>query len=175
MAHQFQLSLNLNFSPNPPPGTTVAVQHSPIPLERQGFNLLVEISTSSAFLTLPNAPARKTIAVMAHFDTGASMTTVDTEIAAHLNLLPTGRQKTSTAGGLINNNTYAVDLVFLNSQLRGVQNLQIGSCPLPHFNLNSAISNPADLTNFGVLIGRDLMSKWNITWHGPTSTILLSD
>jgi hypothetical protein len=25
------------------------------------------------------------------------------------------------------------------------------------------------------LIGRDVMSRWNIVWNGPTSTVFISD
>lgn len=50
-------------------------------------------------------------------------------------------------------------------------NLQIGSCNL-NFQLNSNLNNPR---NFGILLGRDVMSRWNIIWNGPSSTVIISD
>jgi hypothetical protein len=36
--------------------------------------------------------------------------------------------------------------------------------------LNECMYNP-----IGILIGRDIMSRWNIVWNGPTSTVFISD
>jgi hypothetical protein len=37
------------------------------------------------------------------------------------------------------------------------------------------LSNPNDPRNFGVLLGRDVMARWNIVWNGLTSTVFISD
>jgi len=29
--------------------------------------------------------------------------------------------------------------------------------------------------NFGVLIGRDIMARWNIVWNGPSSCVFIAD
>ncbi len=138
--------------------------------------MLVEISTATAFVQQQAAQAqRKTIAVMAHFDTGASLTTIDQNLAAHLNLVSTGSSSISTANGVTNTSNYAVDISFLNTGLKTIQNLQVSSCRLSNFNVQATIANPNDPKNFGLLIGRDIMSLWNIVWNGPTSTVLVSD
>lgn len=49
---------------------------------------------------------------------------------------------------------------------------------MAHYNsiaLNISSDHPVDFNNFGLLIGRDIMSRWNIVWNGPTSTVLVSD
>lgn len=176
MAHLFKFSLGLNINPPLTPGTTVGLQNSPIPLLQVGFNMLVELSIASVFLKSINPPTlNKTITVMAHFDTGASRTSIEHSIASHLGLIATGQQQIGTANGFAQSNNYALDIAFLNTPFSGVQNLQVSSCTLPHFNLKNCLRNPNQETNFGILIGRDLMSRWHITWHGPTSTVLVSD
>ncbi len=35
------------------------------------------------------------------------------------------------------------------------------------------VINEKEQINF--LIGRDILSHWSLTWHGPTSTVLISD
>ena len=113
--------------------------------------------------------------VMAHLDTGASLTSIDKRIAQQLGLVSTGSGHIATASGSVTVPNYAVDIAFLNTSLRGIQNLQVTSCQLPHFNLSIAVQNPSNPANFGVLIGRDIMPLWHITWHGPTSTVFISD
>lgn len=175
MSHQNFFNVGINISPAPQKGTAIGLQYAPTALAQLGLNMLVEFSTASAFLSVANPPARKNIAVMAHFDTGASLTSIDHSLATHLELVSTGQQRVSTAGGFAVVNNYAVDVGFIGSQLKGIQNLQISSCQLPHFNLQNCLANPNQPQNFGVLIGRDLMSRWNITWNGPTSTVFISD
>lgn len=175
MSHHNHFSIGFNITPTPPTGTRVGINWTSAPLAQLGLNFLIEISTASAFLNIQNPPPRRTIAVMAHLDTGASLTSIDSSIATHLGLIPTGHSRIATAAGFAQVSNYATDLAFINSSLKSIQNLQISSCQLPHFNLNNALQNPNVPQNFGVLIGRDIMSLWNITWHGPTSTVLISD
>ncbi len=177
MAHFNQFSINFQINPPLQAGTSVGVQQSPHALVSKGLNMLVEVSTATAFVTQqPAAPTqRRTIAVMAHFDTGASLTTIDQNLAAHLNLVSTGSSQISTANGVTNTPNYAIDIAFLNTRLRTIQNLQVSSCTLSGFNLQNALQNPNNPTNFGLLIGRDIMSLWNIVWNGPTSTVFISD
>jgi len=52
-----------------------------------------------------------------------------------------------------------------------------GEVDLVYFNkhLEKALKDPNDPTNFGLLIGRDIMSHWHITWFGHTSTVFISE
>lgn len=158
---------------NPPtPGVTISV--APQALLFLGLNMPVEISTASAYLNEPTAIQRQTIQVMAHFDTGCTITSIDMGLAAHLQLIQTGMGSSMTASGPATTPNYAIDLAFINSGLSSIQNLQISSCNLP-FNLAAAQANPKDPKNFGLLLGRDVMSRWHITWNGPTSAVFISD
>lgn len=171
MPHIIQTSFNSNIPL--PPGCMI--EQNPFPLIQMGFNILTVISTANAFLTPPSSIVRRTITVMAHFDTGASSTTIDGGLATYLQLIPTGRRPVSTANGVVETNNYAIDLAFMHPNMRMIPNLQISSCNLAHFNLGRALQNPNDPTNFGLLIGRDIMANWHITWFGPTSTVLVSE
>lgn len=162
-----------NININPPPATTtqISVGLSPMALLMHGLNIPVEVTTASAFRQQPNPEALRTVLVMAHFDTGASVTSIDVDLARHLNLIPTGLTPSMTAAGRQIMPTYAIDLSFPNSTLQAFSNLQIGSCRL-NYNVQGPTNDPR---NFGLLLGRDVMSKWNIFWHGPTSSVFISD
>ncbi|MDR0302314.1 MAG: retropepsin-like domain-containing protein [Treponema sp.] len=150
-----------------------AVEFSPLPLFQSGFNLLVEISTASIFKNPPLNIPLSTITVMAHFDTGASYTSIDIELAKHLKLLAIGQSESHTASGLQVMPNFAVDISFPAARLSPFYNLRIGSCKLG-FDLENNMKSPKS-QNMGVLIGRDIMSRWNIVWNGPTSTVIISD
>jgi hypothetical protein len=82
--HNFGFTIN----PLPEPGTKVAINISHIPLLFEGLNLPVEIATASAFRKGSNPVPLSSCTVYAHFDTGASITSIDFSLAKSLNLLP---------------------------------------------------------------------------------------
>jgi hypothetical protein len=94
-------------------------------------------------------------------------------LAKHLGLVSTGQSTSGTAAGPQSMPTFVIDLSF-RGVLSPFQNLQIGSCKLG-FDLQYCLSNPNDPRNFGVLLGRDVMARWNIVWNGLTSTVFISD
>jgi len=93
--HIFGLKVN----PQPPKDMHFAVEISPLPLLQSGFNIAVEISTASIFKSPPLNMPLSSIVVMAHFDTGASSTSIDIELAKYLNLLAVGQSENHTASG----------------------------------------------------------------------------
>ncbi len=175
MAHFHTFNFGVNIIPPPPPGTAVAHHISQMPLQLLGLNFLLEVSTATAFVASKNPVPRRAIPVMAHLDTGASSTAIDESLATHLGLISVGKGRNATANGFRESNFYVVDAAFINTPLKGIQNLQISSIHIPSFNLNAAIQNPMVHQNFGVLIGRDILSRWQVTWHGPSSTVFVSD
>ena len=167
-------SLSWNVTPPLPGGSQVALTISPFPLQNIGLNIPVEISTASHFRGPPLKFPLHSIAVMAHFDTGASITSIDANLAKHLNLSSTGQSKIRTALGPDTVSTFAIDIGFPNSGLTPIRNLPISSCNLG-FDLQKSIKNLNYPQNFGLLIGRDIMSRWNIVWNGPNSIVIISD
>ena len=83
MSHHNHFSIAFNITPTPPAGTKAGLNMTPVPLAQQGLNFLIEISTASAFLNIQNPAPRKTIALMAHLDTGASLTSIAVSGASH--------------------------------------------------------------------------------------------
>jgi hypothetical protein len=144
-----------------------------MPLRLTGMNIPVEISTAAVFKNPPNNVLPSSIPTMAHFDTGASKTSIDINLAKHLNLVSTGQSMSRTAGGPQLMPVFVIDLSF-RADLSPFLNLQIGSCNLG-FDLQQCLVNPNNPENFGILLGRDVMSRWNIVWNGPTSIVFISD
>lgn len=174
MAHKFQIAYKLQTSPPLPANTKISISSSPFPLMNEGFNMPVSVSISSSIKLANPDQEFKTVTVMAHFDTGASRTNIDIGLAEYMGLIPTGMGSSSTANGSATTPNYAVDISFPNSNLSPFINLPIRSCQLP-FALGpngEAVIKPG---NFGILLGRDIMARWNIVWNGPTSTVFISD
>lgn len=173
MAHVSQISAKLNSSQKLPAGTKLQLSFTHIPLMQQGFNILVSVSAPKN-----QDPSKETdiksVSVMAHFDTGASRTSIDIKLAEFLGLIPVGAGISHTAGGPVQMPNYAVDISFPGSRLAPFISLPIGSCKLP-FTIEENGTIPISPQNFGLLLGRDIMSRWNIVWNGPTSTVLISD
>jgi len=168
-----EYAFRVRINPPPPKNTHVAVDFSPFPLRQSGFNLPVEVSTASMHSSPPlNMPLFSTV-VLAHFDTGAGVTSIDIELAKHLNLSTTGQSEVRTAAGRQIMPNFAVDISFSNTKLSPFHNLRISSCRLG-FDLANNM-NTSKPQNIGILIGRDIMSCWNIVWNGPTSTVIISD
>jgi hypothetical protein len=167
--------LNFGFNINQPlpEGFRLSPRVDHMPLRRMGMNIPVEISTATVFRQPQSNNAIFSVLVMAHLDTGASITSIDITLAKHLNLISTGKSISGTAAGPQSMPNFVIDLNF-RVPLSPSPNLQIGSCKLD-FNLKECLSNPNDPGNFGILIGRDVMSRWNIVWNGPTSTVFISD
>lgn len=174
MAHKFQLAYKLEASSPLPENTRISVSPSPYPLVNAGFNIPVSVSISSSIKLANPSQEFKTVTVMAHFDTGASRTNIDIGLAEYMGLIPTGMGSSSTANGSAVTPNYAVDIAFPNSSLSPFFNLPIRSCQLP-FELGPNGEMAVKAGNFGILIGRDIMSRWNIVWNGPTSTVFISD
>lgn len=151
----------------------MSLQASPEPLVQAGFNIQVEITPSSVEVRADKEKLKSAL-VLAHLDTGASTSFIDSGLAEYLQLNPTGESRVHTAGGIHKTGNFAIDLYFPNTKLSGFQNLQIGSCYLG-FDKETLLRNPADPFNAGFLLGRDIMAHWNIVWNGPTSTVHISD
>jgi hypothetical protein len=175
MGSVFHHNVSINITPPPVSGTQIAASFSPVPLLNMGFNIPIEVSTATIFRQPPLQEPLVSIVVMAHFDTGANRTSIDINLAKHLNLQAMGQSLSYTAAGPQLMPDFAVDIGFLNTSLSPFTNLRIGSCQLLTFNLQNCMLDANDPKNFGLLLGRDIMSKWNIVWNGPTSTVFIYD
>jgi len=167
MAHFSHLNIGFNIVPPLPVDSKVSIAHNHEKLFVLGFNMPVIIT---------NVPLDKDVSqsksalVIAHFDTGASVTSIDEKLADELELFPIGRSSMQTAGGLKETKKYMVNISFPNTALKDYK-LSVNDCNLPYNGIMSDLSPQ----NFSVLLGRDIMTNWNIVWNGPTSTVLVSD
>ena len=177
MPHYFNFNYSFKRDSSDPTKILLPPLHTPQTMRKEGFNLLVEIRGSSVDAAMTKKEQAKTLTVYAHFDTGASQTSIDNRIAQYLKLISTGQSLLTTASGVDTVSNYVIDIRFLNTSLKPILNLPVSSCNLAHFQLNPNKPNLKELnpTDFGLLIGRDIMSCWSIFWHGSTSTIMVSD
>ena len=159
---------NIHFRTSQPLPTNIGIgiNITPLPLMFAGLNIPILISTASVFRSPHNPQTIKTSQVLAHFDTGANKTSIDISLAKQLNLIPIGESPSYTAAGLRQATDFVIDLSFPGTNLQPFQNLQISSCEL---------TSPTMSLQFMMLLGRDVMSRWNIVWDGPSSTVIISD
>ena len=61
-------------------------------------------------------------------------------------------------------------IAFPNTALKSFDKVLMFSC-----DLGFDISQSSNAKNFGTLIGRDIMARWNIFWNGPTSSVFIAD
>ena len=165
---------NISITPLPSQQTRANLSFSPVPLSVFGLNIAVSVSTPSLEkLQNPNVEIR-TATILAHFDTGASKTSIDTALAERLGLVAVGLSEIHTAAGSVLMPNFAVDISFPGTKLQPFINIPISSCKLNvKMDQNGEIAMSPQ--NFGLLIGRDIMSRWNIVWNGPTSSVFISD
>jgi len=163
----------MQINPPPPPGTQVHVAASPVHLKKAGLNFPVIILPAQAGTQdrEPEKSEASPVVVPAHLDTGASVSSIDTELAGQLGLRPVGLSVVMTAGGPCELPNYVIDLHFPGSTLSSFIGLPIGSAHLG-FNLGNTARNHPQI---GLLIGRDVMSRWNIVWNGPASAVTIND
>lgn len=156
----------------------VGEERIPKNLEYTGLKLWVEISTASIDVEDASTP-RKTFQGWALLDTGAYRTHISEHIPEYLNLNSIGEDReVGTAGGRITSKDYAIDIKFLNLNLNPFLNLNIGSIGKKeddHFDLEKALDYKLDKRNYGIWLGRDILSRWNLNWDGPSSTVTISD
>jgi hypothetical protein len=158
---------NLKIKPQPVAGTQASVTYNSMALQAAGLNMQILIAV---FLSEKSKIAPKSVTIMGHCDTGAGMTSIDIKLAELLGMVPVGTSTIYTANGKAKTKNYIVSVSFPNTNLKPFDKLQINSC-----NLGFDISQASNAQNFGILIGRDIMSRWNIVWNGPTSSVFISD
>ena len=169
-------SINVDVIPSKPLPDRIElrVEVSPDFLKKIGFTFPITLQTPSFLCAPPFSRPHRAVTVMGLLDTGATRTCISPLIADVLELSPTGFSKAHTASGVEEFADYAVDILFPDSGLRGFEDLNVGSCNLPYMH-NLPDEQRMTCTNIGVLIGRDMMSRWNIVWNGPSSSVFISE
>ena len=140
----------------------VKLPFTPTDLILQGPHIAILISATrveveegrSLGLEFPELPVRALI------DTGASLTVINPEIAKTCKLKQTGHQMINAVGGQAGEYpAYAAALSFPGTELPSLNATRVVACPI--------IRQPF----FSCLIGRDIMSKWLLTYDGRTGEV----
>jgi hypothetical protein len=137
---------------------------NPRGLTTNGLIIDVTIDLNKVFkqvLTELGRPIPPPMITKGLIDTGCSITSIDQSIAESLNLPSQGKVKVYTAAGPSTSYAYEVG-IFFGPLLEG----------RPSWRVHSArLSNP----QFKVLIGRDIMESWAITYNGSFGYFSISD
>ena len=162
-------------SPPIPDGVGVSMAYGPNTLRKQGVKFHIVVSHAKSLIEKQKNIPNKSISVMGLLDTGANPTSIDISIADYLGLPIVNSAPIHTASGTIESKHFTVSISFVGCALRQFPNLKVSSCKLKFFDLEKTLTADPNKKNIGVLIGRDIMAHWNIVWHGPTSTVFISD
>jgi len=120
------------------------------------------ITVASLQQSQDHQPLPSPIVVKALLDTGCNVTSIDKKIAETLNLKVRGYAQVYTANGLADNSQHLVSFGFPGTGLKGINVLNVQTVNLT--------GQP-----FGILIGRDIMSNWAITYNGPAGFVSIAD
>jgi len=121
----------------------------------------VDLITAQSLQT-SNIPVPPPITARALVDTGCTITSIDAAIASSLQLKTRGYTQTHTANGLMNVSQHQISLNFPGTNLMGRQVQTVQAVDLS--------GQP-----YGVLIGRDIMMSWSITYNGTTGFVCIAD
>jgi hypothetical protein len=149
---------------NPPqPFAPALIEIGPI------LQVLVEVpSPVAAKLQSMNSPIPAPAAGMALIDTGATRSAVDDSVIQALGVQPIGVVKVGTAAGFQEQYLYSAKFSFPGTNLPTLEFAQLTGVHLsghvvPHLNRPLI-----------ALIGRDILSRFVMIYHGPTASITLA-
>lgn len=126
----------------------------------------IDAVTANTFRVQNKKTVPPPIRVKALLDSGCTVTSIDQELAKKLNLKTIGFNQVFTANGPVQSPLHVVSLAFPGvapgPTLKGIDLLTVQTVNLAG-------------QQFGVLIGRDIMSRWAIHYNGPAGFISIAD
>lgn len=169
MAHFHEIHLERNLVELPSGERREALSTGVSRLVNHGVIIPVVVSGVKHYVKNPSEI--KSMVVAGLLDTGASPTSIDISLAEMLELVPTGYGTAMTAAGEQTTPNFAINVSFRGQELKGFTNIPVGSSKLPF----SIKNKKQQRDRVGILIGRDIMSRWSLFWHGPSSSVFISD
>lgn len=158
---------NVLTQPNPaaPQQPIIKVEPGPHGLFSGGIVMDIAIgldAITAQTLLASNTPIPPPIITRGLVDTGCTITSIDNTLVSKLNLVARGYAQTHTANGIAQVSQHQVSINFPGTNLSGrhiqtVQAVNLSGQP------------------FGVLIGRDLMASWSVTYNGTTGFVCIAD
>src|ERR1035437_7321019 len=95
-------------------------------------------------------------------DHGAGRTVLTPEAVRRAGLTKINETTLMRVGGVVKADIYEASVQFPHSGLSAIEVIEVCCCELPH-------------PLFRCLIGRDVLSRWIFTYHGPTGTWQISE
>jgi len=96
-------------------------------------------------------------------DTGAQRTVLALEAVEKVGLSKINETELRTAGGVVKAGVYAASLQFPRCSLKSIAVMEVSGCDLSHIPL------------YRCLIGRDVLSRWNFHYDGPSGTWFITE
>jgi predicted aspartyl protease len=100
--------------------------------------------------------------IKALIDTGASITVINPEVAQTCKLRQTGFAQLLAAGSSGQYPEHAAAISFPNSELKGLDAIKVVACPI--------VRQP-----YSCLIGRDILSRWFVSYDGLSGEVVIRD
>lgn len=156
-----------------PPGVQ-AGGSSPFPLGLQQAGPLVPVQVGIAtrvagLLQKANVAVPAPSTGLALIDTGASVSGVDKRVVSALGLLPIGVQKVFTAKGADQQSVYAAKFSFPGTNLPGIEFGQLLGVDLADQRIQLVGNQPLI-----AILGREILSKFIMIYHGPRGQYTLA-
>lgn len=95
-------------------------------------------------------------------DTGAQRTVISPEALRRAGLSKINEADVRGVGGIVRAGVYVASLQFPRCGLRTIEVIEVSCCELPHILYNC-------------LLGRDVLSRWKLTYDGPAGTWFVED
>lgn len=136
----------------------------PTALALQGPLIAVEIAVPAAlakYLVDHNEPIPSPMTGIAVIDTGASITCIDREVIAKLNVPAVGYTDVFTPSGSERQNTHPAKFSFPGTKL-------------PEINFSAVLASKLKEQKIIALIGRDVLSHFILMYNGPAGIFTLA-
>ena len=127
------------------------------------IDLLIGVdAVTTQLLQSENVIVPSPIIVKGLFDTGCTITSIDSSLISALDLKTTGFSDTGTANGMTTVSQHVASITFPGTKLSGkpvhqVQSVNLAGQPIQ------------------ALIGRDLMAFWTVTYNGLAGFVSIAD
>lgn len=138
---------------------------TPTTLQQDGPRIYVSISTTPFELKEGRAVGLdfpEPIQITALLDTGASITVINPQLAQTCKLRQTGFAELLAAGSSGRYPEHAAAISFPRYGLRGFEAIKVVACPI--------VRQP-----YSCLIGRDVMSRWALTYDGVGGHVTITE
>jgi gag-polyprotein putative aspartyl protease len=138
---------------------------TPLELQQDGPRIFISISTTAFELKEGRAVGLEfpePVQITALLDTGASITVINPQLAQTCKLRQTGFAELLAAGSSGRYPEHAAAISFPRYGLKSLEVIKVVACPI--------VRQP-----YSCLIGRDIMSRWELSYDGVRGKVAITE